>query len=160
MNPPSDDDEDDGLTLHRMNSRGVPESKDQEISRLRQERTNLAGEASPRRAVQKLQDVETLVSKFTHADVLKLMSAEPTSKGFKPPRAFWRRLCTRHRTKINDLCFDTEDWQKMHLVVKRALEPWVELLMMEDSLQESVVSLLIQNYTACRMRSRTSTNSE
>ena len=86
--------DDDETMLQRVSSRGMPENKDQEIARLRQERDILSGDNTPRHAAQKIQDVETLVNLFTHADVLKLMSAEPVSKGFKPPRAFWRRCCS------------------------------------------------------------------
>ena len=155
----------------RVNSAG-PESVELEVQRLRAEREEqieillqqTAREQQNRRqrCAEKLEAVETLLTRFNQADVLKLMAVEPTSK-FNPPRTFWRQFLCSKKTVVRDLeqVLDVDDWVKMHRVVRRALQPWVSLLLMELksplSIKEksrdanNVVAILIQKFSGAEL---------
>ena len=107
----------------------------------------------------KLIDVEKLVERFRHADVLKLMAAEPTAK-FRPPRSFWRKPCST-KTVVDDLTsLDKADWVTIHRVVRRAEQPLFKLVLEElmakndGSLGQdpwNVVAILVQHFSGAEL---------
>eukprot|EP01045_Picozoa_sp_COSAG04_P003515 COSAG04_NODE_144_length_22941_cov_54.823614_1_plen_1624_part_10 len=107
----------------------------------------------------KLTDVVKLVERFRHADVLKLMAAEPTAK-FRPPRSFWRKPCST-KTVIDDLSsLDKTDWVTIHRVVRRAEQPLFKLVLEElmakndGSLGQdpwNVVAILVQHFSGAEL---------
>ena len=152
------------LETQRSTSRGG-ESRDAVILRLKAERAEqfeMLLEQQRREqqdfrcgAVRKVEAVEALIARFNQTDVLKLRRAEPTQR-FNPPRAFWR-VCS-HKTKIDDLnnVLDVADWVRIHRVVRRALQPWAQLVLLElrsagGRFPESVVSILTDHFSGSEL---------